>query len=77
VITPPPLDADAFNDFETAGWQEVAHGYDTFFGPVTNRVVDELLEDAEVHEGVTVLDVATGPGYGAARAATRGRSSWD
>jgi SAM-dependent methyltransferase len=72
VVTPPPFDADEFNAFEAAGWDKVAYGYDTFLGPVTSRVVDELLDDAEVHEGVRILDVATGPGYVAARAATRG-----
>jgi ubiquinone/menaquinone biosynthesis C-methylase UbiE len=73
-MSPESIDADAFKRFETAGWEEVARGYDTFFGPVVHRVVDALLDAAGVKGGVRVLDIATGPGYVAARAAERGAS---
>jgi ubiquinone/menaquinone biosynthesis C-methylase UbiE len=66
------IDADAFNAFEAAGWETKAPGYDRFFGAITGRVIEPLLDAAEVGEGTRVLDVATGPGYVAAAAAGRG-----
>jgi ubiquinone/menaquinone biosynthesis C-methylase UbiE len=68
----PTVDAEAFNAFEAAGWQRQAAGYDDFFGPITTRLVDALLDAAEVDRGTRLLDVASGPGYVAARAAERG-----
>jgi ubiquinone/menaquinone biosynthesis C-methylase UbiE len=70
----PEIDADAFNAFEAAGWEAKAAGYDHFFGAFTSRLVDPLLDVAEVGPGVRVLDVASGPGYVAAEAAERGAS---
>ena len=68
------VDADAFNTFEAAGWERQAEGYDDFFGRITTRVVDPLLDAAGVEDGVRLLDVASGPGYVTARAAERGAS---
>jgi ubiquinone/menaquinone biosynthesis C-methylase UbiE len=73
-MTEPTLDADAFNAFEAAGWQRKAAGYEEFFGPITTRLVEPLLDAAEVGRGARVLDVASGPGYVAAKAAERGAS---
>jgi SAM-dependent methyltransferase len=67
-------DADAFNAFEAAGWETHAAGYEEFFGPITTRLVEPLLDAAGVRPGARVLDVASGPGYVAARAAERGAS---
>ena len=64
--------ADRFNEFEAAGWEKQAAGYEDFFGPITTRIVEPLLDAAEVGPGKRVLDVGTGPGYAAARAAERG-----
>ena len=66
------IDADAFNAFEAAGWERKASGYDDFFGQITARVIDPLLDAAMAGRGERLLDVATGPGYVAARAAGRG-----
>jgi SAM-dependent methyltransferase len=66
------INADAFNAFEAGGWERKSAGYDEFFGRITSRLVDPLLDAAEVKAGDRVLDVATGPGYVAARAAERG-----
>jgi SAM-dependent methyltransferase len=66
------INADAFNAFEAAGWERRAAGYEELFGQITARSIDSLLEAAEVGRGDRVLDVATGPGYVAARAAERG-----
>ena len=68
------VDADAFNAFEAAGWEEHAGGYEAFFGPITGRLVEPLLDAASVRAGTRLLDVATGPGHVAARAAERGAS---
>jgi SAM-dependent methyltransferase len=73
-VTPAGSDLDAFNAFEAAGWEAKAAGYDRFFGAITTRVIDDLLDAAGVGEGSRVLDVASGPGYVAARAAKRGAS---
>jgi ubiquinone/menaquinone biosynthesis C-methylase UbiE len=69
-----PVDADAFNAFEATGWEKQAAGYEDFFGPITTRLVEPLLDAAEVCRGERVLDVASGPGYVAARAVERGAS---
>jgi SAM-dependent methyltransferase len=69
---PPPVDAAAFREFERAAHDRVAGAYHDFFEPVTSRVIDALLDAARVGPGVRVLDVATGPGAVAARAAARG-----
>ncbi|MEA2223176.1 MAG: hypothetical protein QOH83_1552 [Solirubrobacteraceae bacterium] len=68
------VDADAFNAFEAAGWEQRAAGYEDFFGPITTRLVDPLLDAAGVGRGTRVLDVASGPGYVAASAAERDAS---
>jgi SAM-dependent methyltransferase len=66
------VDADAFNAFEAAGWGGRADGYHRFFGAITTRVIEELLDAAEVDRGRRVLDVASGPGYVAAACVVRG-----
>jgi SAM-dependent methyltransferase len=65
-------DADAFAAFEAAGWERQAATYETGVGRVTRRVIDRLLDAADVGPGSRVLDVATGPGEIAARAVARG-----
>jgi ubiquinone/menaquinone biosynthesis C-methylase UbiE len=71
-MTEPTVDAEAFNAFEAAGWQKQAAGYDDFFGPITTRLVEPLLDAAKVTRDTRLLDVASGPGYVAAQAAERG-----
>jgi SAM-dependent methyltransferase len=66
------VDADAFNAFEAAGWEERADSYHRFFGSLTTRVIEPLLDAAEVGAQTQVLDLATGPGYAAAAACGRG-----
>jgi SAM-dependent methyltransferase len=70
-----PINADAFRDFERAAHDEIADGYRRFFTTVTNYAVEPLLDAASVRAATRVLDVATGPGDVAFRAATRGASS--
>ena len=66
------IDPDAFNAFEAAAWEAIADGYDRFVGGVTSRFAEPLLDAASVTTGKRVLDLATGPGYVAAKAAERG-----
>jgi protein-L-isoaspartate O-methyltransferase len=66
-----PIDPDAFNRFEAAAWEQRPDGYHRFIAPITTRVIEQLLDDAEVDRGARVLDVATGPGYVAAACARR------
>jgi SAM-dependent methyltransferase len=68
------IDADAFRDFEAAGWEEKTAPYHRFFGRITGRAIERLLDAAQVGAGTSVLDIATGPGYVAGRAASRGAS---
>jgi SAM-dependent methyltransferase len=67
-------EAEAFADFEASAWsmKGKAQLYHDFVGRVTVRVAGGLLEAAAVEPGMRLLDVATGPGYVAAAAATRG-----
>ena len=69
-----PIDADAFREFERAAHDEVAEGYRDFFTSVTDYAVEPLLDAASVGASVRLLDVATGPGVLASRAARRGAS---
>jgi SAM-dependent methyltransferase len=69
------LDTSAFEAFEATGWERQATGYDSFFRPITTRPVGALLDAAGVTGGMRVLDVGTGPGYVAGRAAERGAAA--
>jgi SAM-dependent methyltransferase len=73
-VANPPADLDAFDAFEAAAWEEKAVAYERFFGVITARVAEPLLAAAAIGRGTRVLDVATGPGWLAARAARRGAS---
>jgi SAM-dependent methyltransferase len=62
----------AFKALERAGWDEKAESYGLLTGQITARLVELLLDTAGVTTGMRVLDVGTGPGYAARRAAERG-----
>lgn len=69
-------DAEAFDAFEAAGWSaKDAAAYDSLAGRVTSRLADALLAAVRVGSGTRLLDVATGPGYVAARAAAQGAAA--
>lgn len=64
-----------FDAFERAGWSVGRAGpYHHGLGALTSRPVPALLDAAAVGPGMSVLDVATGPGYAAGAAAARGAS---
>jgi SAM-dependent methyltransferase len=70
--TRPPVDPDAFRDFERGAHDEIAEGYRDFFAAVTGIAIEPLLDAACVGAGSRLLDIASGPGDVAARAAERG-----
>jgi SAM-dependent methyltransferase len=65
-------EAEEFKAFEARGWSARAWTYGGLIGAITSRLAKSLLDAAGVREGWRVLDVATGPGYVAERAAARG-----
>jgi len=65
-------EAEAFKNFEAEGWSAHAETYGGLTGAITSRLAESLLDAAGVRSNWRVLDVATGPGYVAERAAARG-----
>jgi SAM-dependent methyltransferase len=65
------MDADAFWEFERAGWERAAASYEECWTD-TELFVEPLLDAAAVGEGTRLLDVACGPGYVSEAAAARG-----
>ena len=66
------IDAQAFDEFEAAGWELVADRYGELLSPITGQAIEPLLDAAGVRAGMRVLDVGTGPGDVAAAAVARG-----
>lgn len=62
----------AFDTYEADGWEHRATAYAAFFGPLTGRVADALMDAAGVAAGHRVVDVGCGPGQVAAACAARG-----
>src|SRR5438034_11777909 len=53
----------AFSRFEHEGWERVADKYDSVWSSLTRQFIPCLINDAKVSAGMSVLDVACGPGY--------------
>jgi SAM-dependent methyltransferase len=66
------IDAEAFRSFEHDGWQRAAEHYIGAFGAVTMQAAGPLLDAVAARAAIDLLDVATGPGFVAAAAASRG-----
>lgn len=64
-----------FSAFEHDAWMRQADGYQAHFGGVVEQIVRPLLDAAAVGPGSDLLDVASGPGYGAAEGAARGANA--
>ncbi|MEI7745040.1 MAG: class I SAM-dependent methyltransferase [Chloroflexota bacterium] len=71
VVPAIPIDAEAFNRFEAAGWEARADSY-AFLRSMTRRVAGALLAAACVGREMEILDVGCGPGDLAAAAADLG-----
>ena len=68
-------DADAFHAFERTGWESNVAAYDAAFARLTRQAIGPLLEAVSMRPGTRRLDVATGPGYVAAAAVSRGAAA--
>ena len=66
------IDLEAFRNFEKTTHDKLAESYHDAFSAVTNRAIEPLLKATDVGNGTRLLDVATGPGTLAAKAAERG-----
>ena len=66
---------EAFEHFEHEGWESVARPYREAFSPLTAQSIEPLLDAVGAGRGVRLLDVACGPGDGAAAAERRGASA--
>src|SRR6266849_5889456 len=56
----------SFAQLERTGWEQVAHRYDEVWASLTKQFIPPLLKAAAMKSGMSVLDVACGPGYVAA-----------
>ena len=54
---------DEFTRFEHEGWERVADKYDSVWSSLTRQFIRHLVDRAQVSWGMSVLDVACGPGY--------------
>jgi SAM-dependent methyltransferase len=72
MSTPQASGAEAFHDFEQAGWERAARFYADSFGPLTIQTAGALLDAVGTGNRTRLLDVACGPGFIAAAAAQRG-----
>ena len=68
-------DPESIRRFELAGWEKAAATYTASFATATRQFIPALLDDAGLGTGVSVLDVACGPGFVADDAAKRGAVS--
>src|SRR5258708_15388324 len=72
MTTAQPFDPKAFHDFEQTGWENAAKHYGDAFGALTVQTAGPMLDAARVARGTRLLDVASGPGFLAGAAASRG-----
>ena len=61
-------DVAAFKQFEHDGWEQSVAAYDHRFGSLTTQMIMPLLRELKPAKGEKLLDIATGPGYVAAKA---------
>lgn len=54
---------DEFARFEHEGWQRVADKYDSTWSSLTRQFIPHVVSAADVAAGMSLLDVACGPGY--------------
>ncbi|HWB47149.1 MAG TPA: class I SAM-dependent methyltransferase [Hyphomicrobiaceae bacterium] len=67
-----PEDAERLRAFERSQHDARADSYQDFFAPITALAIAPLLAAVRLSPGMALLDVATGCGYLAAEAASRG-----
>lgn len=62
----------SFAGLEHEGWERVAAQYESVWAPLTKRFIDPLLQSLGVKPGMSLLDIACGPGYAAHAAYLQG-----
>lgn len=72
MVHEPAVDVEAFKGFEREGYSRVAQEYDNAAAIVTSQVNDAILDAVGTRSGVSLLDIACGPGRLSAAAAKRG-----
>ncbi|MSO75392.1 MAG: methyltransferase domain-containing protein [Alphaproteobacteria bacterium] len=72
MTTIPAPDYSLFKATEHAGWSRLAGSYHEVTQHTTRHAARYLLDAVRLAPGMRLLDVATGPGYGAGQAAERG-----
>src|SRR6266487_5816204 len=60
-------DVAAFKQFEHDGWEQSVEAYDHRFGSLTRQMIMPLIRELKPAKGEKLLDIATGPGYVAAK----------
>lgn len=60
----------AFDAFEAEGWEDAIETYERFFGPITDLLIDPILDTTGVGQGTRLLDMACGHGNLSASAVT-------
>ena len=60
-------DVEAFKQFEHDGWEQSVAAYDHLFGSLTTQMIMPLIGELKPTKGERLLDIATGPGYVAAK----------
>jgi len=58
---------EAFKRFEHDGWERSVAAYDHRFGSLTTQMIVPLIRELKPVKGEKLLDIATGPGYVAAK----------
>ena len=66
------FDPDEVREFERAGWNRAAAGYEAAFATATRPFIAPLLDAASIGTGDIVLDLCCGPGFVGAVAGERG-----
>jgi SAM-dependent methyltransferase len=61
------IEVSAFKQFEHKGWEHSVAAYDKLFGPLTQQLIPHLFDDLIIGKEDKLLDIATGPGYVAAK----------
>ena len=69
------FDPQSFKGVEHASWERAADVYGDFLGAVTSQVAGLLLDATGVGAETRLLEVCSGPGYGAGAAAARGATA--
>lgn len=63
---------ESFKEFEHQAWQQAVNQYDMSFSRLTQQMIPAIINALGIRKGMSMLDVACGPGYLAAAAHQKG-----